>query len=901
MQPLLALAILTCPPAVPQVYARVPVAQLAIEGELPEIAPFDAAEPSDVQATRARVVLDGEGEAFLQDAFGASQPDWHTPDARQATLWVCLPRARALTGRLYVPETEARSMRRLEFSLPAEAFDGNLREAWLEADVQRWRRLAGPGVPGSAWFRHRADASERALGREVEALQRPLAFDAEDELLETFGLFSGQRAMAENLRLDRELLVPEDEEDEVEIDSIAGVATRAYDWSKELEGLAPELDPLARWIPDDQHALFLPSLAALVEVLDEFEAHLGDLWTIAEPRGEWSGVRAAYESQLALPLDERARALGGLAIRSVALTGSDPYLRSGSDLCVLLETDARALLEAFVRAEQERLARELGAAQPRASELAGWAVDVARSDDRRLSSYLVALDERTLAVANSPAQLARLAQLRDGAAALATAPEYVFFRSRYARGEGDERALFVLTDATIRRWAGPELRIAASRRTRAAAWLAEAQCAQLAGERPDPVLPDGSALVLEGERVRSPRWGSAAWSTPLAELEIDRASRAEADAYARFRERYEREWRDVFDPIALRLSRTGEDWEADLTVRPLIAQSEYRWLREVAGEARLAPGSAGAHAGTLVHLAFAADFDADPIAQVAGWLRGATPDPTLELFGWMAGGVGCYVEPDAELFEAWVEAVEADEADLWIEEHWMKLPIALEIDSRDPLLLALCVNAMRAFAEGSAPGLLRWETREVGEHSFATIHAEGLIAWDRERYPRIHYATLPDAWIVALREDVLLGAIARREAAHGSEALPWLGESAALHLDGAALELARALGMSRAEERARAAAFAPIALLDDWRRRFPDRDPSELYRSAFGVELQDPAGAAYVWDEAWETHASPAFGHPAQPREGPSWPSFLEGLQAVDLGLTFEADGLRARARLTRD
>ncbi|HVS20188.1 MAG TPA: hypothetical protein VMT18_16410 [Planctomycetota bacterium] len=894
------IAALTAAPASAQVYARVPVAELEPADELPRIAPFDAAEPGDVRAARPRVVLDGPGEAFLELPHAELQADWHAQDLRRAVLWLHLPEPRPVRGRLYAPERDARSMQRVEFTLDAPRFDPSLRERFLDVEFAHWRALSDAGAPGTAWFRHRAEAARRALGREPSRPSDEPRPVERDELLATFELFSGQRAVAENLRLDRELFAPEGGEGEIEIDSIEGVATRAYDWSKEIEGLAPELDPLARWIPEDQHALFLPRLAALIELVDELEAHGGELWTIAEPRAESSGLRAFYERQLCLPLDARARALGGLAIRSVAVTGSDPYLRSGSDVCVLLETDAQAFVTAFVRAEQERNAAGTGLALERGTSLSGWRVDVARSPDRELCSYLAVLDERTVAVTNSPAQLERLAAVRDGGAALAAVPEYTFFRARYLRGAADERALFVLTDAAIRRWAGPRLRIAASRRTRAAAWLADAQCAALGGKDIPPTLPDGSPSIVEEGRVRSPHWGSARWSTPLVELELARASAAEAQAYERFRERYERGWRDVFDPIALRLARQGRSWEADLTVRPLIAQTEYSWLSVLAGDARLAPGSADAHAGTLAHLALAVDFNADPISGLADLLRGASFNTTVELFGWMAGGVGLYIEPDDALFADWAAAHAADEGDLWLEEHWMHLPVAIHVDSRDPLRLALWVNTLRAFTDGGSPGLLRWETREVGEQRFVTIHASVLDRGHPETRPRIHYATLPDAWIVSLREDVLLAAIERRATAREAEPLPWLGESAALHLDRAAFELARALGDHEAQTRARATAYGPIPLLDDWRARFPERDPAELYREAFGLALVDPSGADYVWDAEWETHASPAFGHPARPRQGPAWPSLFEGLEAVDLGLTFEADGLRARARLVR-
>jgi Nif-specific regulatory protein len=58
-------------------------------------------------------------------------------------------------------------------------------------------------------------------------------------------------------------------------------------------------------------------------------------------------------------------------------------------------------------------------------------------------------------------------------------PEYRFFRNQYRLGDPNETALAFLSDATIRRWCGPQWRIADSRRTRARAVLAELQASQL--------------------------------------------------------------------------------------------------------------------------------------------------------------------------------------------------------------------------------------------------------------------------------------------------------------------------------------------------------------------------------------------------------------------------------------
>src|SRR5439155_10295053 len=98
-----------------------------------------------------------------------------------------------------------------------------------------------------------------------------------------------------------------------------------------------------------------------------------------------------------------------------------------------------------------------------------------QSDGRVISSYL-AVTEGAVIVTNSSAQLANLGRvIAKKSPALDSTAEYTFFRNRYPRGDTNESAFIILTDATIRRWCGPRWRIGDSRRTRAAAILGDLQ------------------------------------------------------------------------------------------------------------------------------------------------------------------------------------------------------------------------------------------------------------------------------------------------------------------------------------------------------------------------------------------------------------------------------------------
>ena len=116
--------------------------------------------------------------------------------------------------------------------------------------------------------------------------------------------------------------------------------------------------------------------------------------------------------------------------------------------------------------------------------------------DRSICSYVAKMDNlvdrHELAL---PAEAAGERQLPGKTKSLATLDEFVFFRHRYPRHDEGETALVFLSDATIRRWCGPQWRIATSRRTRDAAVVAEIQASQLdrlvAGKvEPGPLYTD---------------------------------------------------------------------------------------------------------------------------------------------------------------------------------------------------------------------------------------------------------------------------------------------------------------------------------------------------------------------------------------------------------------------------
>jgi hypothetical protein len=856
----------------------------------------------------AYLALDGAGEAYL-DFSGKNE--WDRDPRHPLRCAFRLPDDAPAAGRLFVAKADHSGFEARRFAIPAGAADTAAKDAFLEIAEEHYQELLDRGIPGAAWFRHQADTYRRARAKSPGAPSRGtpgVGWMARrpEGLEDSLDLFSGERALAENLDLDRTLRIPVEGDPTIDVATIEGVTTRAMDWKALIAGMKPDLDPLAAWIPADQHAVFFPSFQAMVRVFDEIDRAGTPLVEFASSRAEDQKTKERYQEQLCLPLSSVSRLVGPAVVESVAITGSDPFLPSGTDLALIFRCKDAALLEKLVQARHlEARAKGAKPVEGSAGKLAYAGV---RSDDRRISSYL-ARSADTIVVANSPAALERIAAATEGrATALAAADEYVWFRDRYKRSDASESALLVLTDATIRRWASPAARIGDARRIRVAAAMAEVHARHadaLATGRigagtsaAEPDLPSTADLVWEKEGVRSPVHGTPTFLTPLIERPVTRVSAEEKQAYEAFRRTFQDRWRAFFDPIALRLSFTDGKLGADLSVMPLVVESEYKDFRDLTLDATLAPTAGDPHSGTLFHFAMAFgkrsplsrlfSREAGPFAQQLG------ADP----LGWIGGGVALYADQDP----FWKELSDQKDRNEFMEGNVYRLPLALHVDVKDPLKLAAFLTGLRAMADGAAPGMVRWETKTWHEQAYVRIApAEGVDLPNAA----ITYAAMPDAFVLSLREEVVQRAIDRRlerkqgkSDAGGGKA--WLGSSLALRIERDAIALLADTWTGSAGDELRRTAWAALPILNEWKRLFPGEDPVAVHERVFGTRLGSPGGGTFAWNDAMQTMETSDYGCPAAPKSGPQVPAVFDSVLRGDFGLSFEGEGLRARVELER-
>ncbi|MCP3919214.1 MAG: hypothetical protein GY711_27055 [bacterium] len=881
-------------------YRSVPLGSLELtEGSLDarEVAPWSSL------GSLPRVWLDGPGEAYVALPDPATWANRRAP-LRDLVLALRLPAAGATAGTLVVPGHGEAVPARYTFRLEASDAGAVARTSFLEARLLFYARLLSFDVPGAAWFRHRADATRAELAELgvypvlAPAAPRSSRRRRPSDLQDSYDVLTGGRALAENLALDS-VLEPEEDYQWVSIDELTGITTREMEWERLVRGIEPSLDPLARLIPSDQHAAFFPSFRAFTRVLDEARTGGAPVIELFEASLESARTQQRYERQLCLRLDATARLLGDAVVASVAVTGGDPYLRTGSDVALVFETRTPGVLHQHVLA-QHAAALAADGVQEVGGRVGGRAYTGVRAPDRSIHSLVLAADG-VVVVSNSRVQLEHITRLMDDdASALVHLDEYRFFRDRYPRGDPEETAFVVVTDATIRRWCSPKWRIGASRRTRAAAVLAD-RTAWVVGEHgagrevdpglasvPELRVPGGGAVLGDADGVRSEVYGTPTFLTPISELEIDAVTLSERDAYGEFRERYQRRWRRFFDPIAGRVTIAKGRLALDLSVLPVVDGSAYRDLMEFTGPTRLGAQTGDRHDAALMQMVMAID----PKSWLMGYVASAATkeDPTFTRpLSWLGSGFSVYLDPDPIL----AEVAAADDPQELLRERWNELPVGVYIESTDERALARFLAIVQKLATEEQPECT-FETREHAGHAY--------VAYTDDDDSNLHpfYAVHADGLTVSMHEGVVQRAIERRVAAANSETGVPLGESLLVTVGADATDLLRAWWRERHGRELQRVAWGALPILDEWQRLFPDEDPLAVHERWFGVRLICPVGTGFEWDAEWGTWSSQTYGHPSAPRASSRLSPALESLRGLGFGLSFEHDGVRARAELER-
>jgi hypothetical protein len=402
----------------------------------------------------------------------------------------------------------------------------------------------------------------------------------------------------------------------VQVSSLSGPTIKSHPWQQMLAGRRPEISPLAQLVPEDFYFIEFRSLGKMLQALDVSDLWGTHLFNQAYREARTQNVGERIKRQLALKTEAALRPFYDLVVREVAVTGSDPFAREGSDVTLLFQVKQpeifQARMEAFlVEAEKEH-------ADARRASGTFMGVDYVQlvTPDREVSVYAATPSPDVHVRSNSLAALQRVIEAIKGRSEggqavrrLGDSAEFAYIRTLMPRGAQEEDGLVYLSDPFIRRLMGPQLKLTERRRmlcynhlrmighaamlyrTERGRWpetleeLAETNTSPGLFGQGELSCPDGGkySLSADGRGGVCSRHGRAGFLTPNIEIPVKEVTGLEADEYNAFLEEYNRYWRIYFDPIALRMRITPEQYRLETIVLPLIDNSLYTGLAGVLG------------------------------------------------------------------------------------------------------------------------------------------------------------------------------------------------------------------------------------------------------------------------------------------------------------------------------
>jgi hypothetical protein len=628
-----------------------------------------------------------------------------------------------------------------------------------------------------------------------------------------YDTFTGARAIQESLQLDRMLRTTETSEvPTIPIAEVGGVTTKAHPYDEMLKGREAKFSDLAKCIPADQYFLRFASVAKLQELADFSQQWGGSTMDSMDVGSKDSGLRERLQKQLCLPATLLSRMLGPTIIKEMAITGSDPFFREGTDVTVIFDLRAPDLFRAAVDQYWKAAQTESGA-KTSTVDIAGTKAELAMAPYREVNAYRV-FDGNLAIYSNSRAALERvLAVRRDAAQSVASAPDFKYMRATWPQDDAQEDGFLYLSDAFIRKLVGPGTRIAEKRRLEAyGAMRLLTNSVMLHGYLHGPgATPDEATLAKSGvlnpadldvpgagkitwEQAKavavSETYGTLRFMTPLCELPVDKITATERRDYEQFRDNYQNYWRRYFDPIGVKI-RVDKTISFDVHIMPLINESAYNELKRLSGDKPASFDLGRVPSDSVVRFQVRLDPEAREVRearQFAGGMMGRDTGLTDWLGTWAAFWVGDSTLPPSfarDIGVGMTDMRDMDPEDLAEMQRggsfteFFDTPLALGVEVKNRFGLAAFLVALQGMVNTAAPNMVRFvpqdpykgatfvkispvpggqidqQLRRGDQRPGDAMTSDTATAAAVTTEPGLFYGNIGDAWYISTQRGVL--------------------------------------------------------------------------------------------------------------------------------------------------
>lgn len=550
----------------------------------------------------------------------------------------------------------------------------------------------------------------------------------------------------------------------IRVKDIEGPRLATHPWAEMLKKLPARAtpEPMAAFVPADFYYLRAKDYSSLERFIDHADTFGAPARSALSPSGKLLDLSLGYRTELGIVASEWTRIFGPELISEIALIGSDPFLRTGSDLTLVLRVNSRPLFLTALEAPRSALEVELTRGTAR---YGNYDIEIYQSADgcvRQHMAHGIVDGAELVAISNSRRALElTLDTWTKKSPSLAAEPDFSYMLARDADVEGE--LLFFAGDRFIARSMSPAQRILDARRHLAHADLLRVSYGELLyrgvfGRAPTtaeellkaPWLGAEYRTHVTGEKLevtpgRAPRsaFGTPARLSSLLDLPpIERVTASEKSAYEQLARDYEAIWGTRIDPIALRATTRDSSLEFHLRVLPVSQAGSYedieRWSGGGATRRKIPPSGVGA------------SLAIGPTSP----LRRALTSQSQGMLGlnlnldWLGEFIEVGLKDGPEILRLALEAPEVPrppgapapehKGDL---ERLGDLPLYLTLDLKSAGGATIFLATLRKLAFDAAPGAVEWgEFAKVGKTTIVQIKTHDLALYYALTDKQLHVA-----------------------------------------------------------------------------------------------------------------------------------------------------------------
>lgn len=396
------------------------------------------------------------------------------------------------------------------------------------------------------------------------------------------GVLGGRAAIRETLQLQNIANFQErsDSKELFAIESIPGVQVDAHPFEEMLDGDPGGHLPLADFCPVDRFFIYFGQPKALTAFMDSGAPVLKHTGLNLTGRQLDYDLANRYLDQIGLDETSLRTLLNSGAIAELAVILPDLFFIDGTDISCVVRLANPTLAKAALTLMGIHLKDDAPTLVGRGSRKASWQL---LADDILLISTHAKEAAYITASAGTPHCLSSSFEMK--------------FMLQQVPVDETTLMFAYFSDPFIRRLVGPEVKIGQYRRLRARAELEDLSTAALLFETDHGeaatlnqletlgYLPEASHVLdrtLEADyRGTSALYGTPSQLTSLLDLNLERVTFDEKQAYEAYRENYTRYWRRFFDPIGIRINQeSNHQFSAETLILPLLDNSIYNNLRD---------------------------------------------------------------------------------------------------------------------------------------------------------------------------------------------------------------------------------------------------------------------------------------------------------------------------------